>query len=579
MDLARVRDQITTCSKNTERIYSALGSSFPSLMALNKDSSDSSLARLDEIFGFLRSGFLDSGNGKSHFMTEYNQRSQQLFTDLNQRMSALDGINSRIDDIRRDSEELEIISLNAMVISIKSGEKGRAFSCITENLKRLSARMISLSNELIQNEKNLLDKTAQLKTSFSSVLEANMQSSSGITAEQEILLADALDAAGEQLEALQETARSVLSPIQNAMGGIQLQDIIRQSIDQILLVLSEIGESYPNSSIQDRLDLVTLNSGLFEVCHCILEDILVDLEKSRTIFSQNWTTVYETLDRVESMRRSFIRRFLDSSGGTTSIAVLLDGMSSDFSSFISHISLYQRGQKTMVKDSSAIVSEVKHLRTLFDTIKPIISRLQHVRITQQIEVAKNPAIAAVKDTVEHMSDLIMKADIRVQETRKELEQFISGIEKLTSGYSVEAELAQTELERIRQERIRFFGRMKEYQGELSSVIQSLHVYPDTFQDMCVSVEKLFTELSEKISVIRGLSEAFTRHISELDADKKSLLGKIGEDSWEIHNEKLRTLSRRFTISTHKEAAGQIGRFEVEKAGIDSIESGDVTLFF
>ena len=32
-------------------------------------------------------------------------------------------------------------------------------------------------------------------------------------------------------------------------------------------------------------------------------------------------------------------------------------------------------------------------------VKPIISRLQHVRITQQIEVAKNPAIAAVKDTV------------------------------------------------------------------------------------------------------------------------------------------------------------------------------------
>ena len=81
-------------------------------------------------------------------------------------MTALDSIHARLEDIRNNSEELELISLNAMVISIKSGDKGRAFSCITENLKRLSASMISLSNELMLEEKKLLEKNTILEKSF-----------------------------------------------------------------------------------------------------------------------------------------------------------------------------------------------------------------------------------------------------------------------------------------------------------------------------------------------------------------------------------------------------------------------------
>ena len=53
---------------------------------------------------------------------------------------------------------MELIALNAMVVSIKSGEKGRAFSCITENLQRLSTDMIKLSGKLTYEENILLAK-------------------------------------------------------------------------------------------------------------------------------------------------------------------------------------------------------------------------------------------------------------------------------------------------------------------------------------------------------------------------------------------------------------------------------------
>ena len=49
----------------------------------------------------------------------------------------------------------------------------------------------------------------------------------------------------------------------------------------------------------------------------------------------------------------------------------------DFSDYIARLNLYQRGQRSLVRDSAGIIAGVKHLRSVFDTIKPIISRLQH----------------------------------------------------------------------------------------------------------------------------------------------------------------------------------------------------------
>lgn len=579
MDINRIREQIQECSEKTETIFTELGANFPSMLTLNRNTGGSSIPAIQAAMKNLVSGFSGISDEEKRFFREYNVKNNELFSQLNERMSMLDSLNKRVADIRTDSEELEIISLNAMVISIKSGEKGRAFSTITENLKRLSARMISLSNDLIHHEHLMLEKNGILKQSFQTLIasqddflkEDQTRDSAGI----ERLISEASD----YLSLMDSNAGKISTPIRNAMSGVQLQDIVRQSIDQVHLALAEVQGVRASASIEERLDQLTLDLDLLEVSSHILRDVERHLRESLRIFSDNWDMVHGILDSVEEMRRQFIKDFLDGADPSGSIPAAMTALSRGFSDYITRLNLYQRGQKAMVRDSAQIVTGVKNLRSLFDTIKPIIARLQHVRITQQIEVAKNPAIAAVKDTVEHMSELIMQADGRVRETRKDLEEFINAIEELTGSFTVSSEEAQRELERIKQEKMQFFSRMSQYQDDVTAHMYGLKIYPDSFSETCRKIDGVLEMLNQTLAGISGISAHFGETIDSYRADRDRLLAQAGETEWSIHNDHLRKLAEKFTITTHKQAAGRIGGFDVEKRVLDEIESGDVTLFF
>jgi len=580
MDLRQIQEHMQKSSAETGRIYNRLGDAFPSMLAITSGNESSSLDSLRVILRNLQEGFTGYHQDEVSFFEAYNTKNVTLFARLNEKMAALDSITDRVSSIRTDSEELEIISLNAMVISIKSGEKGRAFSCITENLKTLSARMISLSNALIRDEKKLVEKNEILRSSFSAVLDAQKEVLGTASARSAVDILPVLGEAAGQLDLMREKAQLVNAPIRNAMSGIQLQDIIRQSIDQILLAISEIQAVPELWTAAEKLDQLTLNTELLSVCLRITADIRKNIESSIHTFSDNWDGVHRILDTVENLRGGFIAAYLDVRGNEKkSLQGLLDDMNSGFAQYISHINLYQRGQRSMVKDSATIVDEVKHLRTLFDTIRPIIARLQHVRITQQIEVAKNSAIHAVQDTVDHMSELIVQADIRVQETRKELEAFISDIEKLTGSFTAGSETDNRELERIKLEKSVFFGRMKDYQESLAHSLGNLSVYPDSFQALCADIDSLLADLRRILQVVSDTSTACESIRAAYREERETLLAAEGETDWIIRNDRLRSLVDRFTITAHKEAAGKIGGFDIEKSPLDAIESGDVTLFF
>lgn len=298
MDIREIQDTIQRCSEETERIYTRLGTCFPSLLAVSAQNDASSLPALDSIFRNLSGGFSNYSQDEVSYFEIYNAKNASLFSSLNEKMTALDRINDRVSAIRMDSEELEIISLNAMVISIKSGEKGRAFSCITENLKRLSAQMISLSNALILDERKLIEKNEALKASFSAVIEAQKHVLDSRVTGGGTQIVPVIDEASRALSNMESKAASVSSPIHESMSGIQLQDIIRQSIDQIHLALGELSTSEAGT-VEERLDQLSLDIELLSICLRITHDIKGNLDASLQTFSGNWKKVHQILDEVE----------------------------------------------------------------------------------------------------------------------------------------------------------------------------------------------------------------------------------------------------------------------------------------
>ncbi len=581
MDIEQITAGIQDCNASTGAIFTRLATAFPALLAVTAESDESSsLSALSGLLTRIKDGFSLEDRDESGFFREYDRRTGLLFAALSERMSALEGIHERVAAIRADSEELELISLNAMVISIKSGEKGRAFSVITENLKRLSAQLISITNNLIREEQALFARNDALKKSFSSVVSAKGLASGEHDSAVSSLIVPVLSSAEADLAEMDRTARLVNAPIRAAMAGIQLQDIVRQSNDQILLALTEMSNVKEDATREDTLDRLSFDCEILEICFKIASDVEANLSSSIGTFSANWDEVHRVLDDVERKRVGFLARYLDRrASAETSLPSLLDRIIASFSDYIAHIALYQQGQKAMVKDSSAIVGEIKTLKNLFETVSPVIARLQHVRITQQIEAAKNTAISAVRDTVAHMSDLILRSDARVQETRKELEAFIGGIGELNASFNEDSARDARELERIKRGKQDFFQGMQGYQEELAATVARLRVYPDSFGQLCGDVDALLADLRAARDTMNSVSSQFSRMIREYRAEEDRLLRDMGLREWEIRNDRLRELVKRFTITAHKEAAGEIGGFEVEGTGAEAVESGDVTLFF
>jgi hypothetical protein len=83
------------------------------------------------------------------------------------------------------------------------------------------------------------------------------------------------------------------------------------------------------------------------------------------------------------------------------------------------------------------------------------------------------------------------------------------------------------------------------------------------------------ESRRELASLRRLSERLRGAKVELEGLGASLLESLGgKIDREIHGERLKAMIQRFTILTHKRAAGELGNFDVE----DGVEVGEVTLF-
>jgi hypothetical protein len=90
------------------------------------------------------------------------------------------------------------------------------------------------------------------------------------------------------------------------MAGIQLQDIVRQSNDQILLALGEISTLDSRAEESEALDRLSFDHEILELCRKIAEDVEANIASSIDTFSSN---VEESQSRARRNREAAPRFF------------------------------------------------------------------------------------------------------------------------------------------------------------------------------------------------------------------------------------------------------------------------------
>lgn len=572
MTIENAVSQINDISSKSEAIFLQLGNLFPSL--LNQKGS-TSIQSLENMLKNLESANIESSKGESELFTDYGSKYNPLFEKLNEKIADLGQLDKMIAEIKEDSEQMELIALNAMVISIKSGEKGQAFSRITENLQRLSNDMFLFSDKLSDEESHLLNFINTLKNIFAGILDSQKNlSSKGSESSSEIK--NLISNVREPLSKISADIESVYPPIQKAMEGLQLQDMIRQSLDHVKSCMREIENHMTvQPGTDEELDYVTFNISLLSLATEVLEDINSYVTKSGGIFVSNWKKVIDILDLVENEKDSFEERFISGdSSSAENIEKRLSATISEFDGIIDEFNNYHLVQKDLLHTTQNITGRARTIYAVFETLRPVMSRLHHVRILQQIEVAKNDAIKSVQDSVTDMDNLINSANKSLDTMESLLENFITETGSLLSTFTTSIGRDNENMVELKNNKMKFFDEISAGRNQLASIISDFTVFPDGFQTKCTSadqniqnLQKIGTQISDFIAELKGSQE-------NLIQKKKNLLKERNLSSWEIKNTNFVNLIKNFTITAHKEAAGKLAGMEIEKGAA----SGEVTFF-
>ncbi len=506
-------------------------------------------------------------------INNFSMRNRELASSSSESMDILKNMNDLIVKIKDESNEMELISLNAMVVSIKSGQKGQAFSYITSNLKQLSLKLISQADTLIMNEQNINNSIVRLKETIRDVEEISKKTDS-ITNSDKKGISEIISEIMEQLKHMLSSASEARAPIIKAMECIQMQDIIRQSLDDVILTLTRIKDPATCTTTEAKLDQCCFNEQLSQLSVELLGNINTQLLKSIKIFKRNRDEINRILSEVESERRHFIDSNLKNDPNKESLQNCIERTSKDFSTFANIFASYQQAQSNVLEKSNDIYHAVQRIQICFNEFFPIITNLQYVAISQRIEVARNSVISSIQSTVDYMTKLIAQTDENVQKAQDILQDFITNNTKQTKKFSKDASMDRKFFSKINKEKLSFLTTLKKLQNSFVEAVNDFTVYSESFMSSYSTIENAIFNL-EELSQKLETEQSSLRHVkSDAFKTKEKLMAENGITSWEIKNHSFIDFIKQFTVISDKIAVGNLTGVEVE----NGVESGEITFF-
>ena len=512
-------------------------------------------------------------NDNRQFLAEVRAKNNSLFTHFSEKMHLLDTIQDIISGIRESSQEMEVISLNAMVVSIKSGKAGQAFSYITSNLKHMSLRLISQSEQLIENGKEVQDALQILKDEISKVNNLN-QNSSAESYDSSASMINAIEEISAKLSNMLDSSKQLKTPVVKAMEGIQMQDIIRKSLDDVLIAVQKLTTPGDNLTPEEKLYTYNANEKLSTLCVRCLTKIKEKLDGCVEVFSKNREEAAAILNEIDRTKDSFVNNDNESISGLVTLKMNIESAIDDFNGFSEIFGLYQTVQGKVMEAVQNIQEVVQIMSLCFNGFLPIIGNLQYVALAQRIEVARNDAISSIKDTVEYMSQLITNTKESVDTAQKQLKEFTDTSQIQIQSFLETNSRNKTTLSDVTESKRSFAENLNSLYNGLREAIRNFRIYSPDFYTS-------YERIAEKIEALKKLSGRLDKEIQNIQAfaddnaahkQKHMSLYDLADDG--VHNADIEEFLQHFTITDDKLEAGSIAGISVTGGA----ESGEITFF-
>ena len=455
-------DEVKRVESESEGSYLSFGrllASISSEMDLSSRNAKASLEGFSSTLGGRSASSLhsiaDFARDSSAFFATIHDRDVAFLARINESIDRLSSLEDVIGRVRLDSEEMEIISLNAMTVALKSGNAGKAFSVITDELKRLSTRTIALTETITTRGRELMDCFSGLRDSLGE-LDGFQKAFFG-------RLDTALNQGFVSVESrirgsvtvfggLLDEAMGVREPVQAIMQSVQLQDIIRQSLQHVTISLVEAmkaaedagrreeeaalagGQGDPeagvtlleaeNEFVDTSMDEdLAFISAIMKLTDALIEDVVERLDASGSSFGGSLASVESIVGGVEQKRLAQVLSHGDRTARDSG-SDADDDSGAGGAGYSQGSARYLELKKQVVLTARRLSEQVKGLDESFRGLAGLLSRFQNIVIASRIEVAKNRALSGVTNTVQGMVQLTERLGTDVGEAMDTTKTFI-----------------------------------------------------------------------------------------------------------------------------------------------------------
>ncbi len=586
--IVEIKEQLLSALRqldsNTEEIFLSLGRTFPSLLrALKRD--------LQNSWELLNSGNennTDSFVGHLHDLRNYSKKSslelkklnkgnEQILTSLAERFASVSQLSQKIRTIQEDSMSMEMVSLNAMTVALKAGSQGKAFSYITEELKRLSNRTILLTDTVSKKGESLnqsfgtfQETLVWLDDSETTILGGFLQDFETTTNE----IASFSMKISASFIRLYQSAANIESNLVTMVSLVQRQDRIRQSIEHSLISLNRIETvTYTDDDLAQKLDLLAFYAQLPGLCGAVLNEVKSQLVHCLLGFEECIKKSENDLASLETERTNLLENETELASGNTLLSRFNHALTicRDLALDLQQLS---RRKSQSAKESREIERQVKDLNDQFLIFESLCSRFQSIDVASRIEIAKQLVLQEMSGTVEEMTVLTQKINQDVEQCLQITAVFQKDINKLLSAYRK----TQLDHEHYSQFLIDDFrSKTSRLERSRKELMDSIRKTGDFSRSFVASFKDARSELTRLGQLIDDVAIAH-QQLDNIDTQMKSIfsqsLAEAGLSEWNMKNRQLQEMIERFTIYQHKQAAGLIGGFEVEQGS----DAGEVVLF-
>ncbi len=473
--------------------------------------------------------------------------------------------------IEDDSAELELISLNAMVTALKAGKNGGAFPYITEELQAVSKDSAYLSNRLKDHGENM-DRV------FRSFL-SNIDSDKSDLNQAMDIIAENLNNMLKLIKEYKDKIHILVSELQKGVGGIrdplyhiiqevQKHDIVRQSIDHVILSFQK-GLEVSSVSTEDELDYLTYQYQVYSFCKDILSEIGEGIDETYKLFQEKSDDLSEMMLTIQKSGETFLNQ-----SGNDSYSLKIR----EFQKSISQNSeIFRKGfsRESLKKNLSHLLKEIGKLEESSNGFVRIINWVKTINISSRVEAAKLPHLENMNFIIENINNRTDSIEQNVEVLTRIIGDFRKSTDRLFNDYFKDFTDDAAQLEQFIVDLRKGLEGVSDSHEKVDyctlEIVKAGQAF-DEFYQMTRKDLRTMKDLMKKLYDVTGIVDTQKNQYKEkLD----HALAASPYSEWKLRGNEIKDLIDKFTIFIHKKKADITSSFALEEEGASS---GEVTLF-